>query len=574
MNDQTDGQLLRIYAERRVEPAFAELVRRHVDFVYSAAARMVRDSHLAEDVTQGVFVALARNAPQLSNRATLAGWLHQTAQNIAAQTVRTIERRRAREQEATTMNQLLSGETEASWEQIVPHLDAALGELSEPDRDAIVLRYFENKSAAEIGQLLGVSDEAAQKRVSRAVERLREFFANRGVAAGAGCVVALISAHAVQAAPAGLATTISAAVFTGAAVSTSTVVTATKTVAIPTVPKVLVVAALIAAAGVGIFEARQAAQLRRQNQVLQQQQALLAGQIQQLQGERDDAANRLAGLAGETAKSNRDNNELLKLRGEVGVLRRQLDESSGKIAMTHSNTNPPVPQIHVKARFVSIPNEAFTGMGDFTGVLTTENASNVLKTLKMRPDFEILAEPEVVTTSGRQTQIRVTQAITVVTNFTVLETNNTPTVVPQTTVVETGPILDVIPRVLADGYTIELPCIASMTDFLGYAPSTNTTPAYSTSGQEFDVPTVSPQFLVRQETNSVNLFDGQTLVFALNNSQASPPDALLELDGGKSKEQEKKTIVLITANLVDAAGNLVHRDFESYTNIPPQVDGK
>ena len=171
MNDQTDGQLLRIYAERRVEPAFAELVRRHVDFVHSAASRMIRDPHLAEDVTQGVFVALAKNAPQLSDRTTLSGWLHQTAQNIAAQTVRTIERRRAREQEAITMNQLLAGETETSWEQIAPHLDAALGELSELDRDAVLLRYFEKKSAGEIGQLLGVSDEAAQKRVSRAVER-------------------------------------------------------------------------------------------------------------------------------------------------------------------------------------------------------------------------------------------------------------------------------------------------------------------------------------------------------------------------------------------------------------------
>ena len=196
MNDQTDSQLLRAYAEHRSEPAFAELVRRHVDFVYSAALRMVCDSHLAEDVTQGVFVALAKSAAELTDRPVLSGWLHRTAQNIAAQTVRTDVRRRAREQEAAVMNDLLSAEPDVVWENIAPHLDAALGELSEPDRDALLLRYFERKSAREIAQTLGVSEEAAQKRVNRAVERLREFFAKRGVTVGVSGLMAVISANA------------------------------------------------------------------------------------------------------------------------------------------------------------------------------------------------------------------------------------------------------------------------------------------------------------------------------------------------------------------------------------------
>jgi DNA-directed RNA polymerase specialized sigma24 family protein len=108
VNQQTDAQLLRAYAEDRSDAAFSELVRRHVDFTYSAAVRMVRDRHLAEDVTQGVFVALANRAAQLLDRPVLSGWLHRTAQNIAAQAVRTIERRRAREQEAAAMNELFS----------------------------------------------------------------------------------------------------------------------------------------------------------------------------------------------------------------------------------------------------------------------------------------------------------------------------------------------------------------------------------------------------------------------------------------------------------------------------------
>src|SRR5437016_9675110 len=178
---------------------------------------MVCDSHLAEDVTQDVFVAFAKNAAQLINRRVLSGWLHRTAQNMAAQTVRTIERRRAREQEAVAMNELLSTEPDAVWEHIAPHLDEALGELGEGDRDAVLLRYFERKSAREMAQTLGTSEEAAQKRVSRAVEHLREYFAKRGITVGASGLVVVITANGVQGAPIGLATTISSAALVGVA---------------------------------------------------------------------------------------------------------------------------------------------------------------------------------------------------------------------------------------------------------------------------------------------------------------------------------------------------------------------
>jgi RNA polymerase sigma factor (sigma-70 family) len=222
MNSVTDQQLLVDYAERHAEAAFAELVRRHLDLVHSAALRMVRDSHLAEDVSQGTFLALAQSAKQLTDRPVLSGWLHRTAQNLAANAVRSEVRRRAREQEAATMNELLSATPDDSWEQISPHLDAALGQLSEGDRDAVLLRYFEKKSAQEMAEVLGVSAEAAQRRVSRAVERLRELFVGRGVTVDAGGLLVAISANAVQAAPAGLAVTVcSAATVSGTLAATA-----------------------------------------------------------------------------------------------------------------------------------------------------------------------------------------------------------------------------------------------------------------------------------------------------------------------------------------------------------------
>ena len=330
MNDQTDSQLLAEWAKTRAEPAFAELVRRHVDFVHSAAVRMVCDSHLAQDVTQSVFVALARDAAQLTDRRVLAGWLHRTAQNIAAQTVRTDVRRRAREQEAAAMNQLLADSgtgVPPVWSEIAPQLDAALGELPEPDRDAVLLRYFENKSLREVGQALGTSDDTAQKRVSRAVERLREFLAKRGVTVGTSGLAVVISANAVQAAPVGLAVTIStAAALAGTTIASTATATAIKTIAITTLQKTIIGATLAAAVGTGIYEARHASTLRNQNETLRQQQASFNEQIQRLNRTLTDATNQIAALLEDNKRLNRNTSELLRLRGELGVLKRELSQ--------------------------------------------------------------------------------------------------------------------------------------------------------------------------------------------------------------------------------------------------------
>jgi len=339
VNRLTDQQLLRDYAERRSESAFAELVRRHIDLIYSAALRMVCDSHLAEDVTQGAFVALARSAPQLTDRAVLSGWLHRTAQNIAAQTVRTDVRRRAREQEAAVMNELFTTEPDGGWEQIAPHLDAALGELGEADRDALLLRYFERKSAQEMAQVLGVSDEAAQKRVSRAVERLREFFAKRGVTVGASGLVVVISANAVQAAPVTLAASISTAtaVF-GTTVQNSIALSATKTIAMTTFQKAII-AVTVVVAGTGIlYEAHRASRLQEQLQMLQLERESIDSTMLQLEQERNEAKAALATARNENVQSIEIPAELLRLRAEVTKLRAA---AQARARLTAAETNDP-----------------------------------------------------------------------------------------------------------------------------------------------------------------------------------------------------------------------------------------
>jgi RNA polymerase sigma factor (sigma-70 family) len=322
VNDQSDQQLLCAYAERQSEAAFAVLVQRYVDLVHSAAFRMVCDAHAARDVTQSVFVVLAQNARQLTDRPALAGWLHNTARNLAVKAIRSDVRRRAREQEAAVMNELLSANPDTSWEHIAPYLDDALGELSEPDRDAVLLRYFNNQDLRAVGATLGISDDAAQKRVSRAVERLREFFVKRGVTVGASGLAVVISANAVQAAPMGLALTIStAAALTGTTLATTATVTATKAIAMTAIQKTIVSATIAVLAGAGIYEARQASQLREQVQTLQQKQAPLIGQVAQIASERDNLARQIASLREDNDRVKQTTAELVRLRGEVARLR-------------------------------------------------------------------------------------------------------------------------------------------------------------------------------------------------------------------------------------------------------------
>ncbi len=224
-------ELLQAYATRNSEAAFETLVARHIHWVYSAALRQVRDPQVAEEVAQAVFTILARKAPNLKRGTIVAGWLFNTVRLTAAAELRAAARRRRREQEARMKSTIQAEpDTRSEWEQIAPLLDEALAQLSQPDRNAVLLRYFEQKNLAEVGVALGTTKEGARKRVSRAVEQLRGFFVRHGSVMPVDVVVGLLSTHAVQAAPAGLATAVAAAAaFKGIAVagSSATLVKAT-----------------------------------------------------------------------------------------------------------------------------------------------------------------------------------------------------------------------------------------------------------------------------------------------------------------------------------------------------------
>ena len=298
----TDLQLLARYTRQHAEDAFAELVRRHLDLVFSAALRQVRSPQLAEEVAQSAFTDLARQAHRLAPDTILTAWLYQVTRRTAIDVVRREARRQHREQVACELNAMNT--PAADWTHIEPLLDEAMQALEETDRTAVLLRYFENKSAREMAQTLGTTEDAAQRRVSRAVERLRQFFDKRGVTIGASGLVIAISANSVQAAPAGLAVTISAAaalVGTSLATTATATATATKAIVMTTLQKTLITATIALAVGTGIYQARQASRLRDQVQTLQQQQAPLAEQIQQLEQERDEAVKRLAALSAKPA---------------------------------------------------------------------------------------------------------------------------------------------------------------------------------------------------------------------------------------------------------------------------------
>jgi RNA polymerase sigma factor (sigma-70 family) len=222
MPELDDHQLLAEFVRDGSETAFATLVQRHVNLVFSTALRSIGNAHAAEEITQAVFIILAQKAKGFSRKIILSGWLYQTARLTAANFLRGEIRRQQREQEAY-MQSTLNEPAADVWPQIAPLLDEALEKLGAADRNAIVLRFFENKNLREVGMALGASEDAAKMRVNRALEKLRKIFSKRGVTLTTAVIAGAVAANSLQAAPTGLAKTISAvAMAKGAAAGSST----------------------------------------------------------------------------------------------------------------------------------------------------------------------------------------------------------------------------------------------------------------------------------------------------------------------------------------------------------------
>ncbi len=214
-----DTTLLKSYARDRAEEAFGEIVRRHLPLVYSAAVRRTDgDAHRAKDVAQIVFSALARDAAALSRHPALTGWLYTATRNAAIDLMRAERRRQKREEEALTMEQMASSsETPADWEQLRPVLDDVMDELDGPDREAVLLRFFEGRPLAAVAAALRVSEDAARKRVDRALDKLGAQLARRGITSTGGALAVLLANQVAVAAPAGVAASITTAALAGAA---------------------------------------------------------------------------------------------------------------------------------------------------------------------------------------------------------------------------------------------------------------------------------------------------------------------------------------------------------------------
>ncbi|MGD0410452.1 MAG: TIGR03435 family protein [Verrucomicrobiota bacterium] len=334
-----DIALLRQFAADRSEAAFDQLVSRHAGFVHSAALRQVRDPQWAAEITQAVFLILAQKAARISDKTILTGWLFKTTRFVALAQVRAEAKRRQHEQETQMHTRLQtepsSGAGDPAWAELAPLLDQALAQLGETDRQAVLLRFFENKSLAEVGNKLGAGEDTARKRVSRALEKLRKFFAKHRVFYSAAIIAGAISANAIQAAPARVVAAIPAMAVQGSAISISTLTLVEEALKLMAIAKLkaaaLVAAAAVLAAGGAVVVNRVVAQ---ENQTLRRQTA----QSAPLPAATQLNSNVAVPTSAQTSLSEQEVRELARLRDDAGRLRQQIND----MARAQSGGNSPV----------------------------------------------------------------------------------------------------------------------------------------------------------------------------------------------------------------------------------------
>jgi RNA polymerase sigma factor (sigma-70 family) len=522
-----DNELLRRYTDSRSEEAFAELVRRHIDLVYSAALRQVgSDAHHAQDVAQTVFTDLARKAAPLSRRQSLTGWLYTSAHFAAAKIARTESRRRDREEKFMSEP---SHDTSpnADWEKLRPTLDAAMHELKEVDREALLLRYFENHPFAEVGARLSVNENTARMRVERAVEKLRGLLAKRGITTGAA-LASVISANAVQMAPASfsgsLATVALGCAGTGAFAFFQTMNMTTLKLGLGTLATAGVIAALVV-------------QLHAQKSLRAENESL-SGQIAQLKTENAELSNQIAASTSSLATQKEQSNELLKLRAEVTQLRTTKTASPMAAAMSATNNLPVTNKtaISLKLKFVSLSTRSAQNLG--AGWLSASGDTSILSEQEVEAFNKALhreanstTESEITTFSGREAAIGAQQPVSV-----------------NGTNANVGMMLDVLPRFISDASLFTLNVAAKM-------------------DQSSEVPS-QPAMQTILASNQVTLSLGQTMALKAQ----MPPDGWLPRTGDlatapTAPDGPSELLFFVTPKLVE-----IHQQNEaSASNTSPDA---
>lgn len=329
----TDSRKLLVdYAENGSEAAFRELVGRYINLVYSTALRLAGGNRpLAEDISQTVFINLSEMARKIPAESMLGGWLHQHTFHVATKAVRSEQRRQNRENEAALMN-ALNEHSGPGLGDAAPLLDEAITQLGDEDRAAILLRYFEQRDFRAVGAALGSNEDAARMRVNRALDKLHGILKNRGVTLSATALGTALAAEAVTAAPAGLAATVTGAVLAGTAAAGGISATLIKLMAIT---KMKLVAGAVAAGltAVAVVQTQKAARLRDENAQLQQQ---VAG-LQNFREENQRPASARP-ATNQPGLPEEQMNELLRLRSQVGSLKRQVAEAKQANQQAHVQT--------------------------------------------------------------------------------------------------------------------------------------------------------------------------------------------------------------------------------------------
>ena len=358
--------MLAEYAQTGSESAFRELVSRYLNFVYSTALRLVDgDAHLAEDVSQIVFISLASKGRTLSTEVMLGGWLHQQTFHTATKAIRTERRRQFREREAVEMNKL-QDDSESNWRQVTPILDEAITQLESEDRTAILLRFFEQRNFRSVGEALGSNEDAARMRVNRALEKLQVLLKHRGVTLSVAALGAALAAETVTAAPVGLAATFSSIALASAAAGSGTTLTILKVMANTKLKLALATLLVAGTAATVTIQHQSKAALHEENESLRQQ-------ITQLKAGNENPSS-LAAQSNKPASLPADQfNELLRLRGQEGVyraqtadlarLRRENENLRSKIAaLSDPGNSDPTNQTALEDRYILQQTHAVDAM--------------------------------------------------------------------------------------------------------------------------------------------------------------------------------------------------------------------